>query len=111
MNISQRIKNLRVSMKLKQIELAQKIGVGKTTISNWETGYSSPDNDSLIKLSEILDCTVDYLLGISEDKQNIVIKPIELNGYSEVIEIAKNAGLSSQDIREIIETCIKIKGK
>lgn len=42
--------------------LAEKLGVGKTTISMWETGERKPDIITLKKLSEIFDCTTDALL-------------------------------------------------
>jgi len=61
--IGSMVKSLRTQQKISQTELGKKIGVGKTTISNWETGYSSPDPDSLIKLSNIFNCSVDYLMG------------------------------------------------
>ena len=39
------------------------LNVGQTTISNWETGYSSPDIESLKKMSYIFKISVDDLLG------------------------------------------------
>jgi SOS-response transcriptional repressor LexA len=44
-----------------QQQLAGLVGVGKTTISNWEVGYSSPDTDNIQKLCDIFDVTSDYL--------------------------------------------------
>jgi len=34
----------------------------------WEVGKAKPDADTLIKLSEIFDCSTDYLLGLSVSK-------------------------------------------
>lgn len=56
------IKKVRESKNMTQTELAYKLGISRTTISMWETGDSLPRADKLIKLAEILNCTVDELL-------------------------------------------------
>lgn len=61
--IGERIRRLRREKDISQEQLGKMLNVGKTTISNYETGYSSPDNETLKKLAEIFDCTTDYLLG------------------------------------------------
>lgn len=63
--IGERIRRLRREKDISQEQLGKMLNVGKTTISNYETGYSSPDNETLKKLAEIFDCTTDYLLGLS----------------------------------------------
>lgn len=56
------IKVKRTLLKLIQEELAKKISVSRSTITNWELGRSYPDIQSIIDLSEILDVTLDDLL-------------------------------------------------
>lgn len=109
------IKDLRRSLDMSQSELGIKIGVGKTTVSNWETGYSSPDPDSLVKLSNIFNCTTDYLLGRTDDKNVEILSgdklPPELRGIIDAVGILKGTGLSTQDIQEILEIQIKLRKK
>lgn len=62
---TQRLKNARNRIKLTQEELATKVNTTKATISNYENGYSSPSNDMLILLSDVLNVSTDYLLGRS----------------------------------------------
>jgi|GEM_PF-419136 len=57
------LKNLRKKNKHTQEDLANLLQVRKTTISNYETGYSTPDSKTLIKLSEIYNVSLDDLLG------------------------------------------------
>ena len=64
--LGKRIREQRALKEISQSELGKVIGVGKTTISNYETGYSSPDPESLTKISEILNVSTDYLLGITD---------------------------------------------
>lgn len=53
MEISQRIKLERQTVKWTQEELADKIFVSKRTISNWETGRTVPDIESVLRLAKV----------------------------------------------------------
>lgn len=53
--------------------LAEKLGVSAPAVSKWENGHALPDTILLVKLAEILECTIDHiLLNDSMDKQSIV---------------------------------------
>ena len=54
-------------MGLTQSELASKLCAKKSLISNYETGYSTPDFYTLCKLSEIFDVSLDDLVEWSEE--------------------------------------------
>ena len=53
-------------MRLTQKELAERIGVSKSAIAKWETGGGVPERDNLKKLSDLLNVTVDDLLGMAD---------------------------------------------
>lgn len=57
-----KIKQFRKKNKMKQEEIAVKIGVDRSTIAKWETGAAKPRADKLPALAKILNCTVDQLL-------------------------------------------------
>lgn len=67
--LTQRLRIARKAKNLTQEELAKLVNTRKTTISNYETGYSSPSNEMLNDLADVLDVTTDYLLGRT-DNQN-----------------------------------------
>jgi transcriptional regulator with XRE-family HTH domain len=67
---AQRLRNARKTKKLTQEELATLVGTTKTTISNYETGYSTPSFEMLNKIANVLDVTTDYLLGRSDVPQS-----------------------------------------
>lgn len=48
---------------LTQSELAKMLHCQKTTISNWENGYSNPTLSDAFKLSEILECDINILFS------------------------------------------------
>ena len=57
-----RIKDLRVRKGLKQAELAAMVNIKQNTISNWENEVTEIDRESLFKLSEIFNVSIDFLL-------------------------------------------------
>jgi transcriptional regulator with XRE-family HTH domain len=61
-----RIKELRTEKKIGQKELADYLGVGVSTLSQYETGKREPNNEALNKLAEFLNVSTDYLLGRSD---------------------------------------------
>lgn len=62
MEISHMLKEKRAEYQLTQEMLAEKILVSKKTISNWETGKTMPDINSLIRLAKLFDLSLDKLL-------------------------------------------------
>ena len=57
------IMNERKAKKLTQAKLAEKVFVSEKTISKWETGNGIPDTNSLTKLCEVLDVSINELLS------------------------------------------------
>lgn len=58
-----RIKELRTQHKLTMDALAKKLDVKKSRISMWENNGVVPREDILIRLSQLYDVSIDYLLG------------------------------------------------
>ncbi len=71
MLIAERIKAARISAKLNQKELAAKLGINQTRLSNWEVGTSRPLAENIYSLASVLDVSSDYLLGLTDDPQPI----------------------------------------
>ena len=64
-----RIREVRKSRGLTMKELGKMVGCSESTISVYETGKHEPDNQMLLKLSEVLDASIDYLLGKTEENK------------------------------------------
>lgn len=58
-----RLCELRIENNLTRSQLAEKLSISVRLVSYWENGKRECDFDMLIKLSKILDCSIDYLLG------------------------------------------------
>lgn len=83
-----RLKQLRKNLKLTQQQLADKVGVSKTSIIYWEKDENVPKHESLMALSNALETTPDWLLfGKSEvslpSKDEVYISPIRFNPSDE----------------------------
>lgn len=62
MSIGEKLKNARTERNLTQEEVAEKIGVSRQTVSNWENEKALPEISSIINLSEIYNISLDELL-------------------------------------------------
>ena len=71
-----RLRQLRKSRKLNQREFANLLGVSQNAVSCWETGERHPDTDMICKMSLFFDCTVDYFLGVSDNKTSCTQIPV-----------------------------------
>ena len=61
-----RLKKLRTDLNMTVIELGRACELSHAIISQYETGGREPGFDSLLKLSAVLNVTVDYLIGRTE---------------------------------------------
>ncbi|WP_058204778.1 helix-turn-helix domain-containing protein [Lactococcus lactis] len=85
--VGTKIKEYRKYFGLSQEELAQKIGVGKTTISNYEVGIRSPKKPQMIKLSEVFNVTIDdFFPQVDSFKDNDPTTLSEINKISSQLE-------------------------
>ena len=77
MLLNERIKQLRTDRGLSQVELAQKLGVSKQSVSNWENDNIQPSIEMLLKISHVFSVSTDFLLG--EDKRQF----LEITGLNQ----------------------------
>lgn len=71
MNIGKRISDLRKKNNITQLDLASKLFVTDKTVSSWETDRTEPSLEIVVKLSEILNCSVGYLIYGDDPKNDI----------------------------------------
>ena len=62
---SERLKQLQIERNVLKKDIAAAAGVSITGYYYYETGKCNPTVNVLVKLSKILNCSVDYLLGLS----------------------------------------------
>lgn len=72
-----KLKSVRKSRRLTQLELSKRLHVSKGTVSAYEQSLSYPSIETLTKICSVLDTSADYLLGISDDL------PFKMGGLTE----------------------------
>lgn len=70
----QRLKELRLSHNLTQKQLAEKVSTTQTTIGKYERGELQPSLETLKQFSNLFECSIDYIIGHTDDFGNITIK-------------------------------------
>lgn len=60
---SERLRELRIEKGLSRRQLAEMLDTLPRNISYWELGQRECNFDMLLKIAEVLDVSVDYLLG------------------------------------------------
>ena len=61
-NLPGRITGARNTLGLTQAQLAQRLGVSRPTVTQWESGAREPRSvDALVRLADALGCTLDWL--------------------------------------------------
>lgn len=64
------IQKIRKENNLTQQQLAKKLNTAQSNLCGWEKGKWQPDMESIKKMCEILNCSSDYLIGITSYEKN-----------------------------------------
>lgn len=62
------LKKLREDNNISATKFSEDLNIHRGTLSNWETGRRTPDSQTLLKIADYFNVTVDYLLG-NENKK------------------------------------------
>lgn len=105
-----RIKELRTEKGLLQSDVAKYINKSERMVGFYENGKRDPNTDTLIKLSELLDASVDYILCKSDIRNPEEVKNVKFANSGGL----DTKGLDDEDIKELqrqIDYIKKMKGK
>ncbi|MBQ9782848.1 MAG: helix-turn-helix transcriptional regulator [Clostridia bacterium] len=67
-----KIKELREEKNLTQEALALAVGTSQRNIGRWENGINEPLYSQLLKLADFFNCSIDYLVGRTDDETFII---------------------------------------
>lgn len=68
MEFAERLKTLRKQVKLTQAQIAEKLNISQQAYASWERGVKKPTQENLVKIAQVLNVTVDYLVGNSDEE-------------------------------------------
>lgn len=105
MPFGKKLKELRLANNLSQAEFAKRIGIKQSAVTAYEKELKLPGSANLIKIAEVFNVSVDYLLGLTPEKRrnlgtsptidSIIHRPIiggkpvsdeELKVFTEIME-------------------------
>lgn len=91
--LNERIKQLRTSRGISQVELARMLNVTKQSVSNWENDNILPSIEMLMKLAGVFSVSCDYLLGL-DNRQYLEVTgltDIQISHIQQIIDDIKQA--------------------
>lgn len=101
MSLGFRLKKEREKRGWSQKYIAEKVGITNTVLSNYERDYRDPDTETLKKLADLYEVSIDYLLGRTDEKEisieEKIDKALQLRD-GEKIYFYDMEGLSDEDI-------------
>jgi transcriptional regulator with XRE-family HTH domain len=100
MSFPSRLKKIRTQRKLTQEQLGSKVNVTKVSISGYESGNRTPDMETLQKIADVLDVSIDYLLARTND--STIVLQEELTS-EENIFFKEYEKLSNEDKQKALE--------
>ena len=92
----ERMQMLRKKAGLTLKQLGKAVDKAESTISQYESGRREPDNETLLRIADVLGCSVDYLLGREDTKTPA---PEGRGGEGADAAAAAAADISEADVR------------
>lgn len=93
----ERLKTLRNQKKWTQDEVAKKIGVKRATYGHYESNKNQPDFETLCKLAELFDVTIDYIVGYNLEKTKQLKAALDQK-YQKTIDLSDDEWLEANSI-------------
>lgn len=108
-SFGKRLKNLRLNNQLTQEQLGKIFSVTNVGVAKWESDNRFPDKDTLIKIADYFNVSIDYLL-CRTDNPNAKLYTAQFNKDNIEIEIDKSYPneLTPKEVKELIESLTEV---
>ena len=104
LSIQEKLKDLRIEKGLSLQELAEQTGISRASLGNYETDdYKEITHKAIISLANFYGVTSDYLLGLTENREQHRFPVDDLGLDDETVEILKSGKLNARLICEMIK--------
>lgn len=108
--LSLRLRLLRIAAGMKQEEVANMLGIGRSAYTYYESSRSKPDYDGLITLSKLFHVSIDYLVGLT-NMPEIAQRPQIADGVpNSELAIESSFGLLTKDERYMLALYRQLSG-
>lgn len=106
-----RIRQLRKEKGLSQLELAGRLNISNTTLSQYESGKRIPGDEIKIKIAGFFNVSIDYLLGCSDVRNPQTGKGPQPKNTPRAYDRLEKSGLPKEDIKKVEEYIELLKQK
>ncbi|TDG00287.1 helix-turn-helix domain-containing protein [Paenibacillus piri] len=86
MKYGERIASLREKQFLTQEELSKKLGITRASLSHYENNRREPDYDTIVKIANLFNVSIDYLVGRTNDPQGVLDE--EVRDFVDSLELS-----------------------
>ncbi len=86
--IAEKIKKLRESNSMTQSDVANRLGITRSSVNAWEMGISVPSTMYVVELARLFSVSTDYLLGL-EHKTVLDISDLDETEVRILTEMAR----------------------
>lgn len=104
MTIGERIRNARKAAGMSQEELGRKLGIGKSSVSEWESGKRPLPMDVMEQISEELNVSVPYLMGWKVTPEGDAV--VSESFSPAAMEVARHYDQLSDQARQLISAVV-----
>ena len=101
-DLSVRLRQLRMDKRLRQDQVARLVGVSKGAISAYETDIRQPSYDVLIRLANLYRVSTDYLLGRTDDR-TLDISGLSAHEATMISELVASMTIKNQRMEEFLK--------
>ena len=98
--LGEQIHALRIARNLSQVQLANRLGVTKQSVSNWENNNILPSVDMLKQIAVFFHCSTDYLLELEEGKVFIETTNLTLEQTAHIQQLVSDLEYLNQKLSE-----------
>ena len=98
--LGEQIHALRTARNLSQVQLADRLGVTKQSVSNWENNNILPSVDMLKQIAGFFHCSTDYLLELEEGKVFIETTNLTLEQTAHIQQLVADLEYLNQKLSE-----------
>ena len=104
LSIQEKLKDLRIEKGLSLQELSEQTGISRASLGNYETDdYKEISHKAIITLADFYGVTSDYLLGLTENREQHPFPVDELGLDNETVDLLKSGKLNVRLICEMIK--------
>ena len=107
MTVGERIREARKNIPMNQEDLGKLLGIGKSSVSEWESNKRPVPMDTLEEIAKILHVTVPYLMGWETKGAGVVYEKLELS--SAALTLARKYDSLDDYSKKIVEAIVDLE--